>query len=55
LNKGGAAPYDRAAKEINEADLEELLTCSRDHELYLADVLGDLLKERRKAVKDNGR
>jgi hypothetical protein len=35
LNKRGAAPYDRAAKEIKQADLKELLTCSRDHELYL--------------------
>jgi hypothetical protein len=35
LNKGVAAPYDHAAKEIGEPDHKELLICSRDHELCL--------------------
>ena len=40
-----AAEYDRAAKEIEEPDLKELLTRIRDHEIYHADVFDDLLKE----------
>jgi len=40
-----AAEYDRAAKEIEEADLRQLLIRIRDHELYHADVFGDLLRE----------
>jgi rubrerythrin len=40
-----AAEYDRAAKEIKEPDLKELLIRIRDHELYHVDVFGDLLKE----------
>lgn len=43
-----AAEYDRAAKEIKEADLKELLTRIRDHELYHVDVFNDLLKEEEK-------
>jgi rubrerythrin len=40
-----AAEYDRAAKEIEEPDLKELLIRIRDHELYHVDVFDDLLKE----------
>jgi len=45
IEKKVAAEYDRAAKEIEEPDLKELLTRIRDHEIYHADVFGDLLKE----------
>jgi len=45
IEKKVAAKYDHAAKEIKEADLKELLVRIRDHELYHADVFGDLLKE----------
>jgi bacterioferritin len=45
IEKKVAAEYDRAAKEIEEPDLKELLTRIRDHELYHVDVFGDLLKE----------
>ena len=40
-----AAEYDRAAKEIEDPDLKQLLTRIRDHEVYHAEVFGDLLKE----------
>jgi len=40
-----AAEYDRAAKEIEEADLKKLLIRIRDHEVYHAEVFSDLLKE----------
>ena len=40
-----AAGYDRAAKEIKEPDLKELLKRIRDHEVYHAEVFGDLLRE----------
>lgn len=39
-----AVEYDRAAKGTKEADLKELLTRIRDHELYHADIFNDLLK-----------
>jgi bacterioferritin len=45
IEKKVAAEYDRAAKEIKEPDLKELLTRIRDHELYHADIFNDLLKE----------
>ena len=45
IEKKVAAKYDRAAKEIEEPDLKELLKRIRDHELYHADVFNDLLKE----------
>ena len=45
IEKKVAAEYDRAAKEIEEPDLKELLIRIRDHELYHADVFDDLLKE----------
>ena len=38
-----AAAYDRAAKEVEESDLKELLTRIRDHEVYHAEVFNDLL------------
>ena len=40
-----AAEYDRAAKEIKEPDLKELLERIRDHEVYHAEVFTDLLKK----------
>jgi bacterioferritin len=45
IEKKVAAEYDRAAKEIKDSDLKELLSRIRDHELYHVDVFGDLLKE----------
>jgi bacterioferritin len=48
VEKKVAAEYDRAAKEIEEPDLKELLTRIRDHEVYHADVFDDLLKEEEK-------
>ncbi len=44
IEKKVAAEYDRAAKEIKEPDLKELLVRIRDHELYHVDVFSDLLK-----------
>jgi len=40
-----AAAYDRAAKEVKEVDLKQLLLRIRDHEVYHAEVFGDLLTE----------
>lgn len=40
-----AAEYDRAAKEIEDPGLKELLIRIRDHEVYHAEVFSDLLKE----------
>ena len=40
-----AAEYDRAAKEVEEADLKKLLLRIRDHEVYHTEVFSDLLKE----------
>jgi len=48
IEKKVAAEYDRAAKEIEEPDLKELLVRIRDHEIYHADVFEDLLKEEEK-------
>ena len=48
IEKKVAAEYDRAAKEIEDPDLKELLTRIRDHEVYHADVFDDLLKEEEK-------
>ena len=45
IEKKVAAENDRAAKEIEEPGLKELLTRIRDHEVYHADVFDDLLKE----------
>jgi bacterioferritin len=51
IEKKVAAEYDRAAKGTKEADLKELLTRIRDHELYHVDVFNDLLKKE----KEQGR
>ena len=40
-----AAEYDRAAKEVEEADLKQLLLRIRDHEVYHTEVFSDLLKK----------
>jgi len=40
-----AAEYDRAAKEVEEADLKKLLLRIRDHEVYHTEIFTDLLKE----------
>ena len=48
IEKKVTAEYDRAAKEIEEPDLKELLARIRDHELYHVDVFSDLLKEEEK-------
>ncbi len=48
IEKKVAAEYDRAAKEVEDPKLKELLLRLRDHELYHADVFGDLLKEEEK-------
>jgi len=52
IEKKVAAEYDRAAKEISEANLKKLLTRIRDHEIYHADVFGDLLKEEEKRRRE---
>ncbi len=39
-----AEVYDRAAKEIEEADLKNLLIRIRDHEVYHADIFSELLR-----------
>ena len=44
-----AAEYDRTAKETEDPKLKELLLRLRDHELYHAEVFGDLLKEEKKS------
>jgi bacterioferritin len=45
IEKKVAAEYDRAAKEIEEPNLKELLTRIRDHEIYHSDIFNDLLKK----------
>jgi bacterioferritin len=40
-----AVKYDRAAKEIEEQGLKNLLIRIGDHEIYHADIFSDLLKE----------
>jgi bacterioferritin len=45
IEKKVAAEYDRAAKEMKDSDLKELLSRIRDHELYHVDVFNDLLKK----------
>jgi len=42
-----AAEYERATKEVSEADLKSLLSRIRDQELYHAEVFSELLKEER--------
>jgi bacterioferritin len=48
IEKEVAAKYDKAAKEIDEVGLKELLLRIRDHEKYHLDVFSDLLKEKKK-------
>ena len=45
VEKEVADHYDRAAKEIKEADLKRLLLRIRDHEVYHTEIFSDLLKE----------
>ena len=40
-----AAAYDRAAREVEEADLKRLLLWIRDYEVYHTEVFSDLLKK----------
>ena len=40
--------YDRAAKEVKEKDLRQLLLRIRDHEIYHTEVFNDLLREEEK-------
>jgi len=40
-----ATEYDRSAREVEEANLKELLLRIRDHEVYYTEVFSDLLKE----------
>ncbi len=49
IEKKVAAEYDRAAREIEDPKLKKLLLRLRDHELYHADVFGDLLKQEEEA------
>ena len=48
VEKEVAAAYDQAAKEVKEPDLKQLLLRIRGHEVYHAEVFGDLLKEEEK-------
>ena len=45
IEKEVAEAYDRAAKEVEDPDLKELLLRIRDHEIYHTEVFSDLLKE----------
>jgi bacterioferritin len=45
IEKEVAAAYDKAAKEIKDAGLKELLVRIRDNEKYHIDVFNDLLKK----------
>jgi len=45
IEKEVTKAYDRAAKEVKEKDLKQLLLRIRDHEIYHTDVFTDLLKE----------
>jgi bacterioferritin len=45
IEKKVAEGYDRAAKEVKEKDLKQLLRRIRDHEIYHTEVFTDLLKE----------
>jgi bacterioferritin len=40
--------YDRAAKEVKEKDLRQLLLRIRDHEIYHTEVFNDLLRKEKK-------
>ena len=45
IEKKVTEAYDRAAKEVKEKDLKQLLRRIRDHEIYHTEVFTDLLKE----------
>jgi len=45
IEKEVAEAYDKASKEIADADLKKLLSRIRDNELYHIDVFNDLLEE----------
>ena len=45
IEKEVAAAYDKAAKEVDDAGLKQLLIRIRDNEKYHIDVFNDLLKE----------
>ena len=45
IEKEVAEAYDKAGKEEADPDLKKLLFRLRDHEIYHAEVFGDLLKE----------
>jgi len=48
VEKEVAEAYDRAAKEVKEKDLKQLLLRIRDHEIYHTEVFNDLLREEEK-------
>jgi len=48
IEKEVADEYDRAAKEVKEADLKKLLLRIRDNEIYHVGVFSDLLEEEQK-------
>jgi len=52
IEKKVAAEYDRAAREVTEPDLKELLRRIRDHELYHVDVFSDLLRKEEERGRD---
>jgi rubrerythrin len=45
IEKEVAAEYDRAAKEVKDRGLKDLLNRIKGHEVYHAEVFGDLLNE----------
>ena len=47
-----AIEYDRAAKEFADPNLKKLLFRMRDHELYHDEIFSDLLKGRKRQIKD---
>jgi bacterioferritin len=54
IEKEVAAAYDRAAGEVDDAGLKELLLRIRDNEIYHIDVFNDLLKEEDKGHPSTG-
>ena len=45
IEKEVAEAYDKAAKEVDDAGLKDLLLRIRDNEIYHIDVFNDLLKD----------
>jgi len=45
VEKEVAVEYDRTAREVEEADLRQLLLQIRDHEVYHTEVFSDLLNK----------